>query len=198
MVLFSGYLVFLAAFASLASGGVYIYAMLKGSAKPNRITWLMWTIAPLIASAAEVSSNVGLAVIPVFINGFTPLLIFLSSFAVKKAYWKVRKSDYVFGLLSAAAILLWYITKAPDIAILFSIAADGLAGMPTIIKARRNPKTESIWIYASGAFSAITAYTAINVWTFSAYAFPTYLLILNLIIIFTVKHGKASKWLNSE
>ncbi len=193
MVLFSGYLVFPAALASLASGGVYIYAMLKGSAKPNRITWLMWTVAPLIASAAEISSNVGLAAIPVFINGFTPLLIFLSSFAVKNGYWKVRKSDYAFGLLSAAALLLWYITKTPDIAILFSIAADGLAGMPTIIKAWRNPETESVWIYASGTFSAVAAYTAINAWTFSAYAFPTYLLILNLIITFTVKRGKASK-----
>ena len=190
MAIFNGYLAFLAVFISLAGGLAYIYSMLKGKAKPNRVTWFMWAMAPLIAAAAEVSSNVGLAVIPVFMNGFTPLLIFLSSFAVKKAYWKIAKFDYVCGILSALALVLWYITKVPDIAILFAIATDALAGVPTVIKAWRNPETETIWVYVGGAFTSIAAYTAINTWTFSSYAFPTYIFILNLIIIFGIKRRR--------
>ena len=89
------------------------------------------------------------------------------------------------------AIILWLITKTPDIAILFAIAADGLAAVPTVIKAWRNPKTESVWVYVGGTFTSIAAYTAINLWTFPSYAFPSYIIILNLIVIFGIKRHKS-------
>lgn len=186
MPILDGYLAFLAVFIGLAGCFAYIRSMLEGKARPNRVTFFIWALAPMIAAAAEASSNVGLAVIPVFMNGFTPLLIFLSSLAVKKAYWKTTRYDYLCGVLSALALILWYVTKAPDLAILFSIAADGLAGIPTVIKSWRHPETESVWIYVGGAITSVAAYTAINAWSFSAYAFPTYILLLNLIIIYGI------------
>ena len=72
-------LVFAAAIASLIAAGLYIRAMVKGQTKPNRVTWLMWSIAPFIATAAEVYSGVTWAVIPVFMTGFAPFLIFCAS-----------------------------------------------------------------------------------------------------------------------
>ncbi len=153
----------------------------------------MWAIAPLIASSAEITSNVGLAAIPVFMNGFTPLLILLSSFMAKKAYWKITRFDYICAILSVLAIIMWYITKTPEIAIFFAIAADALAAIPTVIKSWKSPKTESVWVYASGAFTSVAAYTAINLWTFASYAFPTYILVLNLVIIFGITRGDYQK-----
>ncbi|MCL5949295.1 MAG: hypothetical protein M1490_02315, partial [Candidatus Bathyarchaeota archaeon] len=70
-------LVFAAAFASLAAAGLYIRAMFRGKAKPNRVTWLMWSIAPFIATAAAMYTGVTWAAIPVFMTGFAPFLIFL-------------------------------------------------------------------------------------------------------------------------
>ena len=74
------YLVFVGVVLQLI--GVFSYAkdVVKGKAKPNRVTWLMWSIAPLIATAAGLFSGVGLAVIPVFMSGFGPLIIFILSF----------------------------------------------------------------------------------------------------------------------
>jgi hypothetical protein len=183
------YIVFTAAIATLLAAFAYIRSMLKGNAKPNRITWLMWAVAPFIATAAAISNGVGLAVIPVFMSGFSPILIFTASFRIKKAIWKLSKFDYVCGTVSALALILWYSTKNPNIAIVFAIAADGIASMPTLRKAVKHPETESTWPFVTGTFGAISSLIAARLWTFSDYAFPAYLLIINIVFLSSI-HGK--------
>ena len=185
-----GYLVFVAAFATLLATYVYIRSMFKGGTKPNRVSWLMWSIATFIAAAAAMSNGVGWAVLPVFMAGFSPFLIFIASFVTKKAYWKLSSFDYFCGVLSGLALVLWYVTKDPNIAITFAIASDGLASIPTLTKAWNHPETESAWPYIVGVFNALTSFGAATMWTFSEYAFPAYLIVMNIMIFFSVYNKK--------
>jgi len=180
------YLVFVTAGLMLFGAFAYIRSMFKGHAKPNRVSWLMWAIAPFIATAAAVSSGVGWSVLPVFMAGFSPFLIFCFSFAIKKAYWKLATFDYVCGILSGLSLVFWYLTKNPDVAILFAIASDGLASIPTIKKALSCPETESIWPYITGTFGALSSLLTLVVWTFSGYAFPAYLIFINAVLLISI------------
>ncbi len=180
------YLVLAAAFASLLAAGLYIRSMFRGGAKPNRVTWLMWSIAPFIATAAAASSGVGWAVVPVFMTGFAPFLIFTASFFAKRAYWKLHTFDYVCGALSAAALVFWVITMEPNYAIILAIASDALASIPTLTKVWRNPETESVWPFITGIFNALTSFVVAVTWNFSEIAFPAYLAIINALLIFSM------------
>ena len=184
------YLVFVAAFATLVATYVYIRSMFKGGAKPNRVSWLMWSIAPFIAAAAAISNGVGWAALPVFMSGLSPLLIFTASFVTKKAYWKLASFDYVCGALSGLALILWYLTKDPNVAIAFAIASDGLAAIPTLTKAWNHPETESAWPFIVGVFNALTSFGAATMWAFSEYAFPAYLIAINIMLSLSVYHKK--------
>ncbi len=184
------YLVFVAAFATMLATFAYVRSMLRGVVKPNRVSWLMWAIAPLIAFAAEVSSGVGWAALPVFMSGFSPFLIFAASFVSNKAHWKLATFDYVCGVLSGLALVLWYFTKDPVVAITFAIASDGLASIPTLKKAWNHPETESAWPYMVGVFNSSTSFFAFTAWVFSAYAFPAYLMIINFLLFFSVYKKK--------
>ena len=177
------FLVIVAAVASILAAGVYIRSMFTGRTKPNRVTWLMWAIAPLIATAAALSNGVGWAVLPVFMAGFSPLLIFTASFFAKKAYWKLSTFDYVCGALSVLALVVWWLTKDPNAAIVFAIASDALASIPTLTKAWTNPETESVWPFIVGVFGAASSLVVATLWTFSEYAFPSYLIIVNILIL---------------
>lgn len=179
------FLVFISASATLIATFFYVRSMFRGYAKPNRISWLMWSIAPFIATAAAISSGVTWAAIPVFMSGFSPFLIFIASFVLKKAYWKPNSFDYVCGLLSAVALILWYITRDPDVAIIFAIVSDALASIPTLTKAWRNPETEVAWPFLVGIFNASTSVVVATVQTFSAIAFPAYLIVINLLLFFS-------------
>ena len=180
------YLVFLAAGGVLASTYAYVRSMMKGRVKPNRVTWLMWAVAPMIGFAAAVSSGAGFAAVPIFMSGFCPLLVFVASFAVKGAQWRLSKLDYACGVLSALAIVFWAATRNPDIGILFSILSDGLASVPTLVKGWKYPETELGWGYLTGIFSGLAGFLAITAWNFSQYAFPAYLVLMCSLLVFSI------------
>jgi hypothetical protein len=186
------YLVIVAAFASFLAALVYIRSMLVGGTKPNRVSWLMWAIAPLIATAAAMSNGVGWAVLPVFMAGFSPLLIFVASFFAKRAYWKLSTFDYICGALSGLALIMWWLTKDPNVAIVFAIASDALASIPTLTKAWTNPKTESVWPFIIGVFGAGSSLAVATLWTFSEYAFPAYLIIVNIMVLLALYNRQLS------
>jgi hypothetical protein len=192
------YLVIIAAVASLIAAFVYIRSMFVGGTKPNRVTWLMWAIAPLIGTAAALSNGVGWAILPVFMAGFSPLLIFTASFFAKEAYWKTSTFDYVCGVLSAFALIIWWLTNDPNIAIVCASTSDALASIPALMKAWTNPETESVWPFIIGTFGAASSLVVATLWIFSEYAFPSYLIIVNILILLAlynnqlVPHSKKS------
>jgi hypothetical protein len=187
------YLVFVGAIVQIAGIYVYIRQTLKGETKPNRVTWLMWSIAPLIATFAALSDGIRLAVLPVFMSGFAPLLVFIASFRNKQAYWKLENFDYVCGALSALALILWAISKEPMIAIIFSISADLFAAFPTFSKSWKQPQTESVEAYSTGIFNALTSFFALKTFTASELAFPIYLVLLNSSLVLTIYRAKKIK-----
>lgn len=186
MIQYLPYLVFIGAIVQLVGIGSYIKETIKGKTKPNRITWLLWSIAPLIATFAALSDGVKLSVLPVFMSGFGPFLVFLFSFVNKKSYWKLEKFDYVCGALSILALVFWGITKNPNIAIIFAILSDAFAAVPTLIKSWHHPETETVSPFLAGLFSSSTSFFAITIWGFSSVAFPLYLVSINCVLIFTI------------
>jgi len=187
------YIVLLGAVANLAGGFVYIKETLRGETKPNRVTWLMWAVAPLIATVAGLSDGVRWAVLPVFMSGFVPLLVFVVSFVNPKSYWKLEKFDYICGACSILALVLWGITKEPLVAIFFAIASDGFAAVPTIIKSWKHPDTESVEAYMTGLFNALTSFFALRTFGISELAFPIYLVLVNSSLITAVYKGQLKK-----
>jgi len=186
------YLVIIGALVQLAGIITYIKETLKGNTKPNRVTWLLWSIAPLIATFAALSDGVQWSVLPVFMSGFGPLLVFLASFVNKNSYWKLEKFDWLCGFFSVLALILWYITKEPSIAIIFSIISDGSAGIPSLIKSWRHPETETVDPFTTGLFNSLTSFAAIKIWRFTEIAFPAYLVMMNCFFIYAILRKKLS------
>ena len=62
-------------------GGMsYLIDTVKGKIQPNKVSWLLWAIAPLVAFVAEIKQGVGIQSLATFIVGFVPLLVFIASF----------------------------------------------------------------------------------------------------------------------
>ena len=167
-----------AVIASLG-GLYYLYETIVGKAKPNRVTWLLWGLFPMITFVAQRSQGVEGLSWATFAAGFTPLLVVIASFFNKKAYWKTKASDYYLMAAAVLGIVLWAVTDNPNLAILFSLVADFLAGLPTLIKSYKHPETESWIAYATSTLGFGIGVMAIHVYTFENYAFLIYLLIMN-------------------
>lgn len=91
---------------NLIGGSSYVIATLEGRARPNRVTWFIWAVAPLIAFIAQLTQGVGLRSLMTFMVGFMPLLVFIASFVNKKSYWKLTNFDLFCGFLSLVGLAL--------------------------------------------------------------------------------------------
>ena len=118
---------------------------------------------------------------------FSPAIVFLASFLNKKAYWKIGKLDISCGILSILGVVLWQLTSIGNLAIFFSIMADFLAALPTVVKSWFEPETENYIPYLTSAMSALITILTIKIWNFETGAFSMYILIMMSLIAILVK-----------
>jgi hypothetical protein len=166
---------------------VYLIETIKGKVKPNRVTFLLWSVIPFIAFFAQIKQGVGLEALMTFSAGFLPLTVFIASFFNKKAAWRLTWFDVLCGLLSLAGLALWMITREGNFAILFSIVADTLAAIPTIVKAYKYPDSEIAWPWFATAVGVILTLLTINTFTFANSGFIIYILVINVLIFSLVQ-----------
>ncbi len=177
-----------------AGAFAYLWDTVKGNVKPNRVSFLLWSIAPMIAFAAQIKQGVGLESLMTFSTGFLPFLTFSASFTNKNAEWKITRFDLICGFLSVVGLILWLITKVGNVAIFFSIVADGLAAIPTVVKAYKHPETEIAWPWLASCFGVALTLLTLKEWTFANSSFIIYIFIVDLLIFSFVQFrpGKQS------
>lgn len=182
-----GRFVFVAGFITFIGIALYALSTLKGQTKPNRVTWTLWTIIPLITFFAQINEGAGLIATFSLAYALGPLLVLVVSFLNKKSYWKLTPFDISCGIISAVAIALWLITGDGVVAIVLSIVADFVAGLPTIIKGYKAPKTENVSAFVVGIASSLIALATIDTWSVASFLFPLYVLLDSLLLTFTIK-----------
>jgi hypothetical protein len=185
------YFAVIGAIIASLGGLLYFYDTLRGKTKPNRMTWLLWGILPMITFVAQRVQGVEGLSWATFVSGFTPLFVVAASFFNRKAYWKTQPLDYGCMVLALIGIGLWAFTRQPNLAICFSIVADFAAGMPTVLKAAKHPETESWRAYMLSTTGFVVALLSVHEWTFANYAFVAYLVIMNGLIGLLATRGDA-------
>jgi hypothetical protein len=181
-----------------AAGSVaYLIDTVKGKVKPNRVSFLLWSIVPFIAFFAQINQGVGLEALMTFSTGFMPLTVFIASFVNKHAVWKLTRFDLICGILSLVGLVLWMITKVGNVAIFFSIVADGLAAVPTIVKAYKYPDTEIAWPWIATVVGVILTLLTLSTLTFANSGFILYILVVN-ILIYTLVQFRVGEKLRSR
>ena len=184
------YLVIAAGLFNLLTCVSYARDTFLGKTRPNRVTWIMWAVAPLIAAAAALSKGAGWVTLPILISGLAPAIVLVVSFFNPKAYWKLGPLDYLCGLLSALALILWGITQEATVAILFALLSDLFASLPTVIKAWKHPETESALAYIGGLVNSLAAFLVMQTFDFANLSFPIYLIFCNGLMLLAILRGR--------
>lgn len=172
----------------------YLLDTVKGKVKPNRVSFLLWSVAPMIAFFAQIGQGVGLEALMTFSTGFLPFTVFAASFVNRKAAWKLTVFDVLCGILSLAGLALWIITRVGNLAILFSIIADGFAAIPTLIKAYKYPRTELAWPWLATVAGVVLTLLTLQELTFANSGFILYILVLNTLIFIFVRFRPGEKY----
>ena len=75
---------------------------------------------------------------------------------------------------SVVGTLVWLVTRNGVLAISAAIAADFLAGVPTLMKSWTHPQTETVHSYVGALISMVVLLLTVDQWTFDVVAFPLF------------------------
>jgi len=167
----------------------YLRDVVRGSARPNIVSWSLWTLAVLISTVAQINAGASWSLIILI----TATVLNVSVVFVGALGYGYKKFGWVEGIclfFSLFGILLWQITSNPVLAISFAVAADCIAYIPTIVKTYRDPHSETalLWfvLFIVGSLGAIstTKIDAANL------VFPIYYATINLLLWILVVGGQ--------
>lgn len=185
--------VYLAIAINFIGLGAYAWSTLKGHTKPNRVTWFLWFFIIFITYLGQKDEGVGVSAHYTLAMAIGPLFVLAASFLNKNAFWKISRLDIFCAFISIFALALWLITGTGLIAILLTIAADLVAGLPTAIKSFKFPKTENSAAYLGALLSAIITLMIIDSWTLAEYVFAVYIVLINSYFYLFIKFELGTK-----
>jgi hypothetical protein len=175
----------------LTANGQYVWATVRGHARPNAVTWLLWGLIPLIAAAAQAAESMRVAAMSVALAA-GPLVIAVVAVARVRAP-HVTCCSGVCARVAAAGVVLWQVTDDPLLAIACCIAADAAAAVPTLRKAWRDPASEYPAPYVLTVLSVLVTLLALDRLTVLAWAFPFWILTVNTLVLVVSSSGPASR-----
>lgn len=164
------YFAFIGAIISTIGGLYYFLETIRGKTKPNRVTYGMWTLFPLVIFIAQRAEGVEEISYTSLVYAMPSFLTFVATFIVAKSYWKTRALDFWCLGSALVGIVLWAITDNALLALAFTLLADFASSVPTLYKSYIAPETESSLAYATVAFGSVVTLLAVQVWNFESVA----------------------------
>ena len=107
---------------------------------------------------------------------------------------KLGRLDYACGLLSIGGTIGWLVTRQGLVALAAAVAADALAGVPTLVKSWRRPESESANVYLGAFASAVITLLTVKHISAPVVAFPLYIAVLAFVETALVAGRLGPRW----
>ena len=168
----------------------YIIDILKKKTKPERASWLIWTVLGTIAFFSQLAEG---ATHSLWMNGldtFAVVAIFILS--IRYGEGGLMKRDIIALILAFLGLVIWFFTKEASIALYIVLAIDITGQVLTVVKSYEDPESETFisWILfgVAGLLSAIS----VGEWNFVLLIYPLYICIANWSVVVAMILGKKS------
>ena len=171
---------------SLGANIPYVIETVKGRVKPERISWLLWTLLGLTYYFSALFSDG--ATFFTFGELIGPGLIFI--LALKFGVGGRSRFDAISLSVALIAFALLFLVQGVLLGLILALVVDGIGAMLTIRKLLIDPSTESKWFWGIGAVSGVLAIASLDSYNIETVLFPAYVVILSSFIFLKAKSAK--------
>lgn len=167
----------------------YARDILKGTTKPNIVSWITWTLLTGIATAAEIAAHeyvaavfTGAAVVE------TGLIVVLG---LRHGYVKYTTFDIVCQIGAVVGIIMWQLFNSPEIGVVASVSVDFIGALPTLRHSWNEPGEETWSTYAISGVGAIFAILALDTYNWVNLPYAVYIVTINAVLaLMIISRGK--------
>ena len=146
-------------------------AVLRGQARPNRCSWLIWSVVASLAAAGSWRAGATWPLAGAVMNALGCAAILALSW--RRAAFVANRVDLTCLAVAGAGIVAWLATSSPVMGLLFFLVADACGAIPTIRGVLRHPDAESVRGWALLALAGLAAVLAVEAeqWRWTATGF---------------------------
>ena len=181
----------------IASGALSVFAFLPyildtiaRRTEPQRASWLIWAVLGSIAFMSQVFEGATSSLWFAGVQVASTIIILVLSIWVGTGKF-LGKSDYMILVAASIGLLLWYFTDNAAYALAITISISLLGGMATIVKAYRDPESETLITWVVSLVASVCAILSVGVVDPTLLAYPLYLFTLYLGFIVAIVLGRA-------
>ena len=178
----------IAAVIAFTAYPVYIFSIVKGTTRPDRVTWWILSLSCFLLAASYYASGARDTVWIALAYAFGDVVIAIFSIWYGDGQWDFM--DKICLVLAVVAAGLWWLLGSPLVAFLISMGIDFLGIVPTIYKTYNKPSTESATAWIMDSIASVFSVLAIEKLTFAVVIYPVYLLLTNCILAFLTLQRK--------
>ena len=168
----------------------YIVDTLKGRTQPQRSSWTIWSILASVSFFAQLSEGATDSLWFAGVQTSGTIIIALLSIRFGTGCF-LNRADSLILIVAAFGLYLWYLTDTAVYALAISIGIGALGGSLTVIKAYRDPDSESILSWAVSFVATLFAIVSVGQLDAVMLAYPLYLFALYACIITAMLFGRA-------
>ncbi|MEM6727651.1 MAG: hypothetical protein AAF618_04050 [Pseudomonadota bacterium] len=160
----------------------YTMAIFRGSTRPQRSTWLIWSVLSLTAFIAVATSGGGIGLLFMGAQmGGTVLVLILSFWRGSGSFFNL--ADALVLAASSVGIAMALSTESAVYALALTIAIGTLAGALTVAKAFTAPQSECMLPWALHALASVFGVASVIGAGAFEMAYPLYLFALYAAIL---------------
>ncbi len=170
----------------------YIIDIIAGRTRPQRASWLIWSVLGSIAFFSQVHEGAAASIwfAGVQVSG-TVIVLLLSIWRGVGHYLKT--TDFLVLACAAFGLVLWQQTESAAYALVITISISLLGGSVTVIKSYRDPDSETMVTWVVSLFASICAICSVGQLDFVLLAYPLYLFTLYGTIVLAMALGRSTR-----
>jgi len=180
---------FIAGIIALVAYIVYMVSIVRGTTKPNRTTWWIWSFMGLVLALSYYFSGAVNTIWVPIVEFIGPFLIALLSIKYGEGGLG-DKTDLICFFGAILSIVLWAIFDNPTVALVTNLVIDSFAIVPTIKKSYLRPEGEDFWAWLGTGFADSLNFFAVERFSFAILVYPVYMVVSDLIIILLLLFNK--------
>ncbi|OGC56832.1 hypothetical protein A3H26_01185 [candidate division WWE3 bacterium RIFCSPLOWO2_12_FULL_36_10] len=169
----------------------YIRDVFRLKTKPERGSWFIWTMLGFIAFFSQLAKGATNSLWLTVGQTTSVLIIFLLS--LKYGYGGLGKRDLRALIGAGIGLVLWYLTREASFALIFVIIVDSIGTLLTLLKAYKDPESETLSTWIISGTSGIFGMLAVGSLNLILLAYPFYIVLANYVIVGAILLGKGGQ-----
>ena len=158
----------------------YVRDVLRGSTRPHRGTWLIWSVLAVIAFLSQRADGATWSLVMVAGQALLTGVVFL--LAIRRGEGGVAPGELAMIALAGAGVVGWAVAGEPVVATACVVAADLVALALMVPKTWRDPTSETLITFVLGSVAGALAAGAVGELDALLLLYPVYYCLGNAAI----------------